>query len=158
MLQRGRLYREVTIGDSFDWSISITDSHLAVGAGLIGDFNPLHVDETFARASRYEGRILHGMITSALIGGPLGMYFAGSAIAYLEHAIQFIAPVRAHDTLAVNWTVTNLVDKPRANGGVVSAQATGRNQDGVLVATAQAKMLVGNEYGAFATKDASNHA
>lgn len=138
----GRGYDEVAVGDRFSSALTITESHLVTGAGLIGDFNPLHVDESFARKSRYGGRILHGMITGAIMGGPVGMYFSGLAIAYLEHAVRFRAPVRAGDTLTTEWTVTGLTDKPAHGGGIVVLSAVARNQDGVTVADADARMLV----------------
>jgi len=138
----GRWYDEVRVGDTFARTVTITEAHLVLGAGLIGDFNPHHVDETYARGSRFGTRILHGMITSALMGAPIGMYFHGTAIAYVEHAARFTAPVRAGDTLATTWTVVELVPKPKHAGGIVVLRGTCTNQDGVAVADADARMLV----------------
>ena len=90
-----------------------------LGAGLIGDFNPHHVNDEYAKGSRFGTRILHGMLTSAMMGAPVGMYFHGTAIAYLEHAARFKAPVRAGDTLTTTWTVTEKHAKPHHGGGVV---------------------------------------
>ncbi len=138
----GRWYDEVRIGDTFSRTVTITETHLVLGAGLIGDFNPHHVDETFARSSRFGTRILHGMITSALMGAPVGMAFHGTAIAYLEHAARFTAPVRPGDTLATTWTVVGLTPKPKHAGGIVVLHGACTNQDGVAVADADAKILV----------------
>ena len=138
----GVWYDEVALGDSFARTITITEAHLVLGAGLVGDFNPHHVDEAFARGSRFGTRILHGVITSALMGAPVGMYFHGTAIAYLEHAARFKAPVRAGDTLTTTWTVTALDARPRHGGGVVALAGVARNQDGVVVAEAEGRMLV----------------
>jgi len=138
----GRWYDEVKRGDMFSRSITITETHLVLGAGLIGDFNPHHVNDEFAKVSRFGTRVLHGMITSAMMGAPVGMYFHGTAIAYLEHAARFKAPVRAGDTLTTTWTVTAKHAKPKHGGGVVVLCGVCRNQDGVVVADADAKMLV----------------
>ena len=108
---------------------------------MIGDFNPHHVNDEYAKTSRFGTRILHGMITSAMMGAPVGMYFHGTAIAYLEHAARFKAPVRAGDTLTTTWTVAAKHAKPRHGGGVVVLAGVCRNQDGVVVAEADAKML-----------------
>lgn len=138
----GKGYDEVAVGDRFTSTVTITEAHLVLGAGLIGDFNPLHVNDEFARESRYGSRILHGMITSALMGGPVGMYFSNHAIAYLEHAARFRAPVRAGDTLHTAWTIVDKTDKPSVSGGVVRLSGLCHNQHDVLVADADAKMLV----------------
>ena len=138
----GAWYDEVAIGDSFARTVTVTDTHLVLGAGLIGDFNPHHVDDQYAKANRFGTRILHGMLTSALMGAPVGMYFHGTAIAYLEHNARFTAPVRAGDTLTTRWTVTARDDKPNHEGGVVSLEGECRNQDDVVVAVASGKILV----------------
>ena len=140
----GRSYDEVRVGDTFRRSITITETHLVTGAGLIGDFNPHHVDEEYARRSRFGTRILHGMITSAIMGGAVGMYFRGTAIAYMEHAARFLAPVRIGDTIATTWTIVDRIDKPRHAGGVVVLHAVCINQDGTTVAEADARILVGS--------------
>ena len=139
----GKWFDEIVLGDVFSRSVTITEAHLVMSCGILGDFNPLHVDEEFARKSRFGGRILHGMMTSAIMGGPIGMYFYGTAIAYLEHNARFRAPVRPGDTLKIAWTVTGLVPKPKHGGGVVRLEADCVNQAGVKVAEANRVMLVG---------------
>ena len=139
---RGRWFGDLATGDAFTTAITVTETHLVTGAGLIGDFNPLHVDETFARASRYGSRILHGVITGALMGGPIGMIFHGTAIAYLEHATRFVAPVRIGDTLTTTWTVTALVPKPQHGAGIVTLAAVASNQHGTVVAEGNGKVMV----------------
>ncbi len=138
----GRWFDEVAIGETFASSLTITETHLVLAAGLLADFNPLHVDEEFARKSRYGGRILHGMMTSAFMGAPVGMRFHGTAIGYLEHNARFLAPVRPGDTLTMTWTVRGLVPKPRHGGGVVELTGEATNQHGTLTTTANGKIMV----------------
>ncbi len=141
-LYAGRHYDAIAVGESFTSAMTITETHVQMGAGLIADFNPLHVDETFARRSAFGSRILHGVITSAILGGPVGMLFAGTALGYLEHNARFLAPVRVGDTLTLEWTVIDRIDKPAKHGGVVVLEGRALNQDGVCVVTAIGKMLV----------------
>ena len=138
----GRWFDELAIGDTFSRSVTITDTHLVMSAGLLGDFNPLHVDEEFARKSRFGGRILHGMMTSAIMGGPVGMQFHGTAVAYLEHNARFLAPVRPGDTLAIEWTIDALIPKPRHGAGIVEMTGSATNQHGVVTTQATGKILV----------------
>jgi acyl dehydratase len=74
-------------------------------AGASGDFNPIHVDDEFARQVGLPGRILHGLWTMAQVarahteafGGPerlqrLSVEFRG--LGMLEHEIEVRGTVR----------------------------------------------------------------
>jgi 3-hydroxybutyryl-CoA dehydratase len=139
----GKWFEETKVGDTFSASLTVTETHLVLAAGLLGDFNPLHVDEVYAAGTRMRGRILHGAFTSAIVSAPAGMYFHGTAIAYLEHNCRFKLPVRPGDTLRTTWTIEERIEKPKQKGGIVAMRATCENQRGEVVAVADGKMLVG---------------
>lgn len=139
---QGKWYGEVAVGERFGASLTVTEAHLVLGAGLFGDFNPLHVNEEFAKRSRFGGRILHGPFTSALVSAPVGMYFSGTAIAYLEHGCRFTAPVKPGDTLTTEWTVAEKIDKPKHGGGMFVLKGVAKNQAGEVVIEATGKILV----------------
>ena len=90
----GVTYDNVNVGAVFEHALTVNETHLVTAAGMFGDFNSLHVDESYARRSRYGTRILHGPFTAALMSTAIGLYFAGTAIGFLEHNCRFIAPVR----------------------------------------------------------------
>ena len=138
----GAWFDDVRVGNSFSSAVTITETHIVLGAGLIGDFNPHHMNAEFAKTTRFGTPILHGMMTSSIMGAAVGMYFHGTAVAYLEHHAHFLAPVRAGDTLTTTWTVTEAIAKPRHGGGIVVLTATASNQENVVVARAEARMLV----------------
>jgi len=140
----GRSYNELQVGNAFESTMTLTETHIVLGAGLFGDFNPLHVNEKFGKDSRFGGRIAHGYLTSNVMAAEMGMITHGTAVAYLEHNIRFKEPVRAGDTLTTTWTVTARDDKPKHNGGIVSFSGICVNQDGTKVAEAEAKLLVKN--------------
>jgi acyl dehydratase len=142
MVFHGKWYDEVRVGETFGTRVTVTEAHIMLGSGMFGDFNPLHVDEVFSSKSIFGSRILHGPFTSALVASPVGMYFAGTAIAYLEHACRFKAPVRAGDTIATQWTVRELLTKPKHNGGIVVMRGEAKNQHGDVVVEADGKILV----------------
>ena len=140
----GKGYNEVKVGDTFGAAITVTETHLVLAAGLIGDFHPLHVNQEYAAQTRFGGRVLHGVFTAALIGGPVGTYFAGTGIAYLEHNCRFTSPVRPGDTLTTTWTIAEKTAKPKHGGGLVSLTGVCRNQNNEVVVEADAKLLVQN--------------
>jgi acyl dehydratase len=85
------------------------DRYLTVRyAGASGDFNPIHIDEDFARSVGLPGRILHGLYTMAQVaraqteaaGGPdklkrLSVQFRGMGLP--EHEIVVRSTVREED-------------------------------------------------------------
>jgi 3-hydroxybutyryl-CoA dehydratase len=138
----GRWFDDVRAGDAFSSALTITETHIVVGAGLIGDTNPHHMNAEYAKGTRFGTPILHGMLTSSIMGAAVGMYFHGTAIAYLEHRARFIAPVRAGDTLTTTWQITETIDKPKHDGGIVVLAGSAATQHGIVVAEAEARMLV----------------
>lgn len=140
---QGKWYDEVAVGDCFGTRVTVTETHLVLGSGMFGDFNPLHVDEEFARKSMFGTRILHGPFAAALVAAPVGMYFSGTAIAYLEHSCRFKAPVRPGDTLKTEWKVIEKLDKPKHKGGIFVLRGASTNQKGEIAVEAEGKILVG---------------
>jgi len=142
MVFHGKWYDEVDLGTRFGNRLTVTEMHLVLGSGMFGDFNPLHVDEEFSKKSSLGSRVLHGPFSAALVAAPVGMFFAGSAIAYLEHACRFKAPVYPGDTLATEWTVTAKLDKPKHKGGIVVLRCVSKNQKGDVALEGDGKILV----------------
>ena len=138
----GKWFGDVRERDTFASELTITETHIVVGGGLIGDSNPQHMSAEYAKRSRFGTPILHGMLTSSIMGAAVGMYFHGTAIAYLEHRARFVAPVRAGDTLKTTWTVAQLRRQAEARRRLVVLTGTATNQDDVLVAEADARILV----------------
>ena len=68
MLDDGRLAYE-DIAEDLAWEtpgITVTESHIFAFAGLSGDFYEIHVDDDYARALGYPGRVAHGLLGLAL--------------------------------------------------------------------------------------------
>ncbi len=140
----GKAFDEISEGETFGQTLTIDASHISRACGMFGDFNPLHSDAEFCANSRFGRPILHGPMTSAFMSASIGMYFHGTAVAYLEHNCRFVAPVFAGDTLSVQWTITQTLDKPRSNGGIAVLRGECKNQRGEQIAEASGKILLSN--------------
>ena len=65
---RGKAYNEIAVGDSFETAITVTETHLILGSGMFGDFNPLHHDYQFPQAKQLGSIIVHGRFKYAALG------------------------------------------------------------------------------------------
>ena len=84
-------------------------------AAISGDTNPVHLNEDFAAASRFEGRIAHGMLTASLISAVIATKLPGPGAIYRSQSLKFMAPVRIGDTVMAEVKVTEVVpEKKRA--------------------------------------------
>ena len=77
-------------------------------AEVSGDYNPIHLDDDFARTTRFGKRIAHGMLSGAFISAVLGTEFAERKIVYLSQTMRFTAPVYIGDTVTVTATITKI--------------------------------------------------
>ena len=129
---------ELKIGDKFSTTKQITDTVVRAFAELSGDFNPIHLDEEFARNTQFGQRIAHGMISGALISAVLGNEFKGIKIVYLSQTMKFTAPVFIDDTVTATGTVTNIrEDKP-----IVTVETVCKNQAGKTVVKGEAMIMI----------------
>jgi hypothetical protein len=76
----GKWFEDVAVGERFTGRMTITETHPVLGAGLIGDFNPHHVDDEYAKQSRFGTRILRPAVSELEPAGDRpGGYAAASA-------------------------------------------------------------------------------
>lgn len=141
----GKAFNQLAEGETFGQRLTINHAHISQACGMFGDFNPLHSDAEFCANNRFGQVILHGPMTSAYMSASIGMYFYGTAVAYLEHNCQFLAPVFAGDTLTVTWTIAELLEKPKINGGIAVLEGVCANQKGEQIAKAQGKIMLSNK-------------
>ncbi len=125
------------VGDTQNQSKTITDADVRTFAALVGDNNPLHLDEGFAQRTRFGKRIAHGMIGASLISTVLGVHLPGPGTIYLSQTLQFKGPVYIGDTITARVTVTKIHEtKP-----VITLETTCMNQRSEEVMRGEAVVL-----------------
>ncbi|MES2097029.1 MAG: MaoC/PaaZ C-terminal domain-containing protein [Pseudomonadota bacterium] len=113
-------------------------------AELTGDYYPLHIDEEFAKGTRFGTRIAHGPFTFTIAVGLVGMSgFYGNAItALLEiKSLRATKPVIAGDTLTVQAEVIELTAGESPKYGTIGVNYSVRNQRDEEVMVFQQYML-----------------
>ncbi len=100
-----RTFDELVIGESASIERRLTMDDIKLFAVMSGDVNPAHVDEDYAKSSRFHEVIAHGMWGGALISSVLGTALPGPGTIYLGQTLKFLRPVGIGDLLVVSVTV-----------------------------------------------------
>ena len=100
-------------GMTATFSKTITEADIVLFAGVSGDNNAVHLNEEFAAASPFGGRIAHGFLTASVISAAVANRLPGPGTVYLGPQLRFKAPVRPGDTVHATVTVES-VDTARA--------------------------------------------
>jgi acyl dehydratase len=94
-------------GDTFELRVT-PDPYLTIRyAGASGDFNPIHIDEEFARSVGLPGRILHGLWTMAQVARA-HTDAAGGPEKLRRLAVQFRGMGRLGEEVVVTGTVKDV--------------------------------------------------
>ena len=124
-------------GDSAEITKTIEQAHVDAFADLTGDHNPVHVDEEFAKTTRFGRRIAHGMLTASLISSVLANKLPGEGSVYLGQTLEFKSPVFPGDTITARVTVKEIrQDKP-----IVKLETLCINQRDEIVVRGEATVL-----------------
>jgi acyl dehydratase len=129
---------DLKIGDKFSTERHVTDELVRKFAEVSGDYNPIHLDEEFAKTTRFGRRIAHGMLSGAFISAVLGYEFKERKILYLSQSMKFTAPVYLDDTVTATATVTNI----REDKGIVTLETVCTNQNGETLVKGEAAVMV----------------
>jgi 3-hydroxybutyryl-CoA dehydratase len=125
------------VGFKASETIKITDKMVNQFAEMSGDFNPIHLDDEYAKTTRFKKRIAHGMILGSLISRLLNEKIGAGGI-YLAQSMKFSNPVFIDDEITFELEITKL-HKTRGFGHVAT---NARNAAGDLVLKGEATIMM----------------
>ena len=105
------VYDDINIGDEREYSKQLTRRDVELFAETSGDFNPVHMDEEYAKTTAFGECIGHGMWSGALISAAVANTLPGPGSIYRSQTLKFIRPAKIGDTLTVKMTVTDKKDR-----------------------------------------------
>ncbi len=141
----GRLFGEFSIGQRFlTPGRTITEADIGTFAGLTGDYNPVHTDEVFAKATPFKGCISHGPMGIGIAFGLASRLdlIDGTVIALLGVAWEFKAPVRSGDTIKASIEVIEMRDVKNPDHGLLELCIRLINQQETIVQDGSARLLM----------------
>lgn len=100
-------------GDGFSCDRYVSVADVKRFAEVVGDFNPIHLDEEFAEGSFFKKRIVHGAFLAGLVSKVLGMDFPGLGTIYISQNSVFKRPVYVDSKVRVDVKVTEVMAEKR---------------------------------------------
>lgn len=131
---QGKKISEISVGDTAEFSKTISEADIYMFAGVTGDLNPFHINEEYAKQTFFKGRIAHGMLLAGFISTVVGCYLPGPGAIYVKQELKFLAPARAGDTITAKVVVTEVMEEENR----IILDTFCLNQDGEKVLDGQA--------------------
>lgn len=128
----------IKVGDTATRSKTFTDEDVRTFAQISGDYNPIHLDETYAAGTIFKRRIVHGMLVTSLISAALANDLPGAGCIYLSQQVSFKKPVYIGDTVTVKLTCTAYRESRR----IATLETLVTNQEGMVVIEGEAVVML----------------
>ena len=96
------------VGQQDSYTRTVTDDDIQRFVGVSGDDNPVHIDDAYAAASMFKGRIAHGLLSASYISTVIGTRLPGPGAIYMGQSLRFNAPARVGDTVTATVTVKEI--------------------------------------------------
>ncbi len=136
-IKRGYYLDEMEVGMAAETSMVVSAEKIDTFAELSGDFNPIHVDEEFAKTTMFGGRVAHGALSASLISAILGNDLPGPGAIFVELNMRFRRPAMLGDEITARAEVKEINERTGRVKMKVSCSVNGkqiiRGNAGVVV-------------------------
>lgn len=131
------------VGYRFEKRVFLSRRDVTAFATDLGDTNPLHHDEAYAKGTRFGGLIASGAhpiaLLVALCGAQASKEFPGVG---LEFSFRLLGAVKADSEVTLRWEIVGSEPKPKLNGRILSLRGACLDADGRELVAADAKILM----------------
>jgi acyl dehydratase len=103
-------YDSLSVGDTYTVNRVLTAEDVNAFAQVTGDDNPLHVDEEYARTTRFGKPIVHGVLLLGVISKVLGRDFPGHGSVAVALSCRFLRPVPVGSEISVEVKVSEKIE------------------------------------------------
>lgn len=124
----------MSLGDHVTRSKTMTETDLALFAAVSGDFDPIHMNEAYARETPFGGRIAHGLLSMALLSAASAAMsalardrgYTGTSVSLGFDRVRFLAPVFIGDTLSASYEIETVdIEKGRTRSTCAVTKSDG---------------------------------
>lgn len=126
---------------------TITETDIAAFAGLSGDYNQLHTNAEFCKATTFGKPVAHGLLVLSITSGltarlPLLTGLQNSILGLVNLECRWRAPVFSGDTISVRVEISDVTETSKPDRGIVLLNRTAQNQSGQDVMLSDWKLMI----------------
>jgi acyl dehydratase len=129
---------DLSVGMTETVPFSVPREDMARFAELSGDFNPLHVDDAFARSKGFKGVVVYGALIVAKVSQLIGMRLPGRDAVWASITLDFLKPLYLNQEAVVEGVVTDVSELT----GMVRLKLTVRSSTGQLLTKGKAEVIL----------------
>lgn len=129
---------QIELGLKKEFTMKITESIVSDFAKISGDYNPLHMDENYAKSTTFKKRVCHGMLLASFFSRLVGMYLPGKYALYFSQSLNFQKPCFINDVITIEGKV---IDKSVATR-LITIKTSIYNQEQTCLLDGVAKVIV----------------
>jgi len=126
------------IGQKIEFTEVISEPMVEKFAKLSGDYNPHHMDESYAEKTRFKKRVCHGMLLASLFSRLIGMYLPGKGSLYFSQSLNFISPAFIDDKVTVEVEIVKI----SRSTGIITLKTIITKENNIELVTGEAKVVV----------------
>ena len=97
------------VGQTYSEKFVVTEKMVRDFSELTGDKNPVHLDEEYAKSTRFKKRICHGMLVASFISKVLGMNFPGPGTILVKQQFKYRSPVYIDEQIEIQVKITQMI-------------------------------------------------
>lgn len=131
-------FESIKLGQTVQFEIKIDEITLNDFAKLSGDYNPLHMNDDYAKSTKFGKRVCHGMLLASYLSRLVGMYLPGKNALYFSQTLNFRLPCFIGDQIVIKGDVIEKHETTK----IITLKTTIENQTGKCLIDGLAKVLV----------------
>ena len=131
-------FDDITVGQKVKFNQIISESMVEEFSKLSGDYNPHHMDESYAKGTRFKKRICHGMLLASLFSKLIGMHLPGKHSLYFSQSLNFLYPAFIDDKVLVEGEIVKI----SRSTGIITLKTRITKDNDVELVTGEAKVVV----------------
>ena len=131
-------FDQIDIGLTKEFDVIITQSLVDDFAKISGDYSPIHMNEEFAKLTKFGKKIVHGMLLASLLSRMVGMYLPGKYALYSSQTLEFHNPCFVGDKI----TVSSIVNDKSESTKIIKVESKITNEKKDILLYGEGRIIV----------------